>query len=52
VRGISITVGAPGELYARIERLLRYMVTDVMHVEPVEAGPFVKFVNDALSEAE
>ncbi len=45
---LSIMVGAPDDLFARIEPLLRYMATDITHCGPVGSGQFVKLVNNAL----
>lgn len=45
---LSITVGAPDDLFARIEPLLRYMGSDVTHCGDVGCGQVVKLVNNCL----
>jgi 3-hydroxyisobutyrate dehydrogenase-like beta-hydroxyacid dehydrogenase len=45
---LSIMVGAPGELFARIEPLLRYMGSDVTHCGEVGCGQVVKLINNCL----
>ncbi len=45
---LSIMVGATGDVFARVEPMLRYMGTDVTHCGPVGSGQFVKLVNNAL----
>jgi 3-hydroxyisobutyrate dehydrogenase-like beta-hydroxyacid dehydrogenase len=45
---LSIMVGAPADLFARIEPLLRYMGTDITHGGAVGSGQFIKLVNNAL----
>jgi 3-hydroxyisobutyrate dehydrogenase-like beta-hydroxyacid dehydrogenase len=45
---LSIMVGASGELFARIEPLLRMMGSDVTHCGEVGCGQVVKLVNNTL----
>ncbi len=45
---LSIMVGASAELFARIERLLRYMGSDVTHCGDVGCGQVVKLINNTL----
>jgi 3-hydroxyisobutyrate dehydrogenase-like beta-hydroxyacid dehydrogenase len=45
---LSIMVGAPDELFLRIEPVLRYMGTDIIHVGTAGSGQFVKLINNAL----
>jgi 3-hydroxyisobutyrate dehydrogenase-like beta-hydroxyacid dehydrogenase len=45
---LSIMVGAPPELFARIEPLLRYIGSDVTHCGGVGCGQVVKLINNAL----
>ncbi len=45
---LSIMVGASGEIFARIEPLLRYMGSDVTHCGDVGCGQVVKLINNTL----
>lgn len=45
---LSIMVGAPDALFARIEPLLRYMGSDVTHCGEVGCGQVVKLINNTL----
>lgn len=45
---LSIMVGAPDALFARIEPLLRYIGSDVTHCGAVGCGQVVKLINNAL----
>jgi 3-hydroxyisobutyrate dehydrogenase-like beta-hydroxyacid dehydrogenase len=45
---LSIMVGAPDALFARIEPLLRYMGSDVTHCGDVGCGQVVKLINNTL----
>jgi 3-hydroxyisobutyrate dehydrogenase-like beta-hydroxyacid dehydrogenase len=45
---LSIMVGAPSDLFARIEPLLRHMGSDVTHCGEVGCGQVVKLVNNTL----
>lgn len=45
---LSIMVGAPQALFARIEPLLRYMGSDVTHCGEVGCGQVVKLINNTL----
>lgn len=45
---LSVMVGAPDPLYARIEPLLRHIGTDVTHCGDIGCGQVVKLVNNAL----
>ncbi len=45
---LSIMVGAPAELFARIEPLLRHMGSDVTHCGDVGCGQVVKLINNTL----
>ena len=45
---LSIMVGAPDTLFARIEPLLRYMGSDVTHCGEVGCGQVVKLINNTL----
>ena len=45
---LSIMVGAPAELFARLEPLLRHMGSDVTHCGEVGCGQVVKLVNNTL----
>lgn len=45
---LSIMVGAPDDLFARIAPWLRYMGTDITHGGDVGSGQFIKLVNNAL----
>ncbi|WP_234148317.1 NAD(P)-dependent oxidoreductase [Sphingobium sufflavum] len=45
---LSIMVGAPDDLFARIEPLLRHMGSDVTHCGDVGCGQVVKLINNTL----
>jgi 3-hydroxyisobutyrate dehydrogenase-like beta-hydroxyacid dehydrogenase len=45
---LSIMVGAPDDLFARIEPLLRYMGSDVTHCGDTGCGQVMKLVNNCL----
>ena len=45
---LAIMVGADSDLYARIEPLLSYMGTDIVHCGGVGCGQVVKLINNAL----
>jgi 3-hydroxyisobutyrate dehydrogenase-like beta-hydroxyacid dehydrogenase len=45
---LSIMVGAPDDLFARVEPLLRYIGSDVTHCGGVGCGQVVKLINNAL----
>lgn len=45
---LSIMVGAPDALFARIEPLLRYMGSDVTHCGEIGCGQVVKLINNTL----
>lgn len=45
---LSIMVGAPDALFARIEPMLRYMGSDVTHCGDVGCGQVVKLINNTL----
>jgi 3-hydroxyisobutyrate dehydrogenase-like beta-hydroxyacid dehydrogenase len=45
---LSIMVGAPAELFARIEPLLRHMGSDVTHCGDIGCGQVVKLINNTL----
>jgi 3-hydroxyisobutyrate dehydrogenase-like beta-hydroxyacid dehydrogenase len=45
---LSIMVGAPAELFAKVEPWLRYMGSDVTHCGEVGCGQVVKLVNNCL----
>jgi len=46
---LSIMVGAPDELFARIEPVLSYMGSDVTHCGDVGCGQVVKLINNTLN---
>jgi len=46
---LSIMVGAPDELYARIDPILHYMGSDVTHCGDVGCGQVVKLINNTLN---
>lgn len=45
---LSIMVGAPETLFAKIQPLLSYIGTDITHCGPAGSGQFVKLINNAL----
>jgi 3-hydroxyisobutyrate dehydrogenase-like beta-hydroxyacid dehydrogenase len=45
---LSIMVGAPDDLFAKIEPWLRYMATDVTHGGAVGCGQTLKLINNTL----
>jgi len=46
---LSIMVGAPDDLFARIEPILSYMGSDVTHCGDVGCGQVVKLINNTLN---
>jgi 3-hydroxyisobutyrate dehydrogenase-like beta-hydroxyacid dehydrogenase len=46
---LSIMVGAPDDLFARIEPILAYMGSDVTHCGDVGCGQVVKLINNTLN---
>ncbi len=45
---LSIMVGASGQVYARVEPMLRHIASDVTHCGEVGCGQVVKLINNAL----
>lgn len=46
---LSIMVGSPDELFARIEPILAYMGSDITHCGDVGCGQVVKLINNTLN---